>query len=143
MSGRLITKGWSTDRARKSVVLLGAVLMTAGIPAALTSDAMVALALISLVTFGFQSWINNVQTLPSDYFPEEIVASVAGLGGVGAGIGAILYVLTTGWLVDHFLTPRFCLSQACYHYLVLRCFFSLGDASGLYLCRAETMILNF
>ena len=102
LSGWLIKKGWSTDRARKSVVLLGAFLMTAGIPAALTSDAMVALAFISLVTFGFQSWINNVQTLPSDYFPEESVASVAGLGGVGAGIGAILYVLTTGWVVDHF-----------------------------------------
>lgn len=95
-------KGWSTDRARKSVVLLGTLLMTAGIPAALTNNAMVALAFISLVTFGFQSWINNVQTLPSDYFPEELVASVAGLGGVGAGIGAILYVLTTGWFVDHF-----------------------------------------
>jgi ACS family hexuronate transporter-like MFS transporter len=95
-------KGWSTDRARKSVVLLGAFLMAAGIPAALTNNAMVALAFISLVTFGFQSWINNVQTLPSDYFPEELVASVAGLGGVGAGIGAILYVLTTGWVVDHF-----------------------------------------
>jgi ACS family hexuronate transporter-like MFS transporter len=102
LSGRLIMKGWSTDRARKSVVLLGAFLMAAGIPAALTNNAMVALAFISLVTFGFQSWINNVQTLPSDYFPEELVASVAGLGGVGAGIGAILYVLTTGWVVDHF-----------------------------------------
>jgi ACS family hexuronate transporter-like MFS transporter len=102
LSGRLIMKGWSTDRARKSVVLLGTLLMTAGIPAALTNNAMVALAFISLVTFGFQSWINNVQTLPSDYFPEELVASVAGLGGVGAGIGAILYVLTTGWVVDHF-----------------------------------------
>jgi len=102
LSGRLITKGWSTNRARKSVVLLGAFLMTAGIPAALTSDAMIALAFISLVTFGFQSWINNVQTLPSDYFPEGTVASVTGLGGVGAGIGAILYVLTTGWVVDHF-----------------------------------------
>ena len=102
LSGRLITKGWSTDRARKTVVLFGAFLMTAGIPAALTSDATVALLFISLVTFGFQSWINNVQTLPSDYFPEETVASVAGLGGVGAGIGAILYVLTTGWVVDHF-----------------------------------------
>ena len=94
--------GWSTDRARKSVLLLGALLMTAGIPAAFTGDAMIALAFISLVTFGFQSWINNVQTLPSDYFPEQTVASVAGLGGVGAGIGAILYVLTTGWVVDHF-----------------------------------------
>jgi ACS family hexuronate transporter-like MFS transporter len=102
LSGRLITKGWSTNRARKSIVLAGALLMTAGIPAALTGNAIVALAFISLVTFGFQAWINNVQTLPSDFYPEETVASVAGLGGVGAGIGAIVYVLTTGWVVDHF-----------------------------------------
>jgi ACS family hexuronate transporter-like MFS transporter len=76
--------------------------MTAGIPAAFARDAFVALGLISLVTFGFQAWINNVQTLPSDFFPQEAVGAVAGLGGVGAGVGAILYVLTTGWVVDHF-----------------------------------------
>ena len=102
LSGRLIAKGWSTDRARKTVVLMAALLMTAGIPAALTRDVTVALAFISLVTFGFQAWINNVQTLPSDFYPENAIASVAGLGGVGAGIGAILYILTTGWVVDHF-----------------------------------------
>jgi ACS family hexuronate transporter-like MFS transporter len=76
--------------------------MTAGIPAAFAADAFVALGFISLVTFGFQAWINNVQTLPSDFFPQQAVGAVAGLGGVGAGIGSILYVLATGWVVDHF-----------------------------------------
>ena len=55
-----------------------------------------------MVLFGFQTWINNVQTLPSDYFPESAVGSVAGLGGMGAGIGAILFTQTTGFVVDHF-----------------------------------------
>ena len=54
------------------------------------------------MTFGFQAWINNVQTIPSDVFPGEAVASVAGLGGVGAGIGAILFTMTTGFVVDRF-----------------------------------------
>jgi ACS family hexuronate transporter-like MFS transporter len=54
------------------------------------------------VTFGFQAWINNVQTLPSDYFRQNNVASVAGLGGLGAGIGAIVFTLCTGWVVDRF-----------------------------------------
>jgi ACS family hexuronate transporter-like MFS transporter len=27
---------------------------------------------------------------------------VAGLGGVGAGVGAIVFTLTTGFVVDHF-----------------------------------------
>lgn len=102
LSGHLISRGFSTDRARKAVIVASALGMTAGIPAAFASNAFVALGFISLVTFGFQAWINNVQTLPSDFFPAQAVAAVAGLGGVGAGIGSILYVLATGWVVDHF-----------------------------------------
>ena len=99
-SGFLMARGLSTNAARKTVMPAGALLMLAGIPAALATSAMSALAFISVVTFGFQAWINNVQTTPSDFFPEHAVASVAGLGGVGAGLGAILFTLTTGLVVD-------------------------------------------
>ena len=43
-----------------------------------------------------------MQTLPSDFFPGKAVASVAGLGGTGAGIGSMIFIFTTGWVVDHF-----------------------------------------
>ena len=101
-SGYLIGRGWSVDRARKAVILAAALLMPAGIFAAFAESPFTALALIAVVLFGFQVWINNVQTLPSDFFPDRAVASVAGLGGTGAGIGAMLFTLTTGWVVDHF-----------------------------------------
>jgi len=101
-SGYFIKRGWTANKARKAVIVVAALLMSAGIPAALAESTMAALAFICLVTFGFQSWINNVQTLPSDFFPENAIASVAGLGGVGAGIGAILFTLTTGYVVDYF-----------------------------------------
>ena len=102
LSGFLISRGWSVDRARKIVIAISALLMPAGILAALARDPMVALALIGVVLFGFQVWINNVQTLPSDYFPDKAVGSVAGLGGTGAGIGSMIFILSTGWIVDHF-----------------------------------------
>jgi ACS family hexuronate transporter-like MFS transporter len=102
LSGYLIGRGWSVDRARKLVIGLAALLMPAGIFAAFANDAMVALALIGVVLFGFQVWINNVQTLPSDFFPDRAVGSVAGLGGTGAGIGSMLFIFGTGWVVDHF-----------------------------------------
>jgi ACS family hexuronate transporter-like MFS transporter len=102
MSGYLISRGWSVDRARKVVILVAALLMPAGIFAAFAHDAMVALALIGVVLFGFQVWINNVQTLPSDFFSDKAVASVAGLGGTGAGIGSMIFIFSTGWVVDHF-----------------------------------------
>jgi ACS family hexuronate transporter-like MFS transporter len=102
LSGYLIGRGWSVNRARKVVILIAALLMPAGIFAAFAQDAMVALVLIGVVLFGFQVWINNVQTLPSDLFPGGAVASVAGLGGTGAGIGSMIFILGTGWVVDHF-----------------------------------------
>ncbi len=76
----LIGRGWSVDKARKVIIGFSSLLMPAGIIAAYTDDSMVALAMISLVLFGFQVWINNVQTLPSDFFPSSSVGSVAGLG---------------------------------------------------------------
>jgi ACS family hexuronate transporter-like MFS transporter len=102
LSGYLISRGWSVDRARKLVILVAALLMPAGIFAAFAHDAMVALALIGVVLFGFQVWINNVQTLPSDFFSDKAVASVAGLGGTGAGVGSMIFIFGTGWVVDHF-----------------------------------------
>ena len=102
LAGFLIAKGWSVDKARKVIIGFSCLLMPAGIVAAYTSDAMIALAMISVVLFGFQVWINNVQTLPSDFFPKSAVGSVAGLGGMGAGIGSMILIFTTGWVVDNF-----------------------------------------
>ncbi len=102
LSGFLIGRGWTVNNARKAVIGFAACLMPAGILAAYTSDSMQALALIGVVLFGFQVWINNVQTLPSDFFPKSAVGSVAGLGGTGAGIGSMIFIFTTGWVVDNF-----------------------------------------
>jgi MFS transporter, ACS family, aldohexuronate transporter len=107
-SGYLISRGWTVNRARKTVMLVAALLMPAGILAVRAESPIVALALICVVTFSFQVWINNVQVLPSDFFPGNAVASVAGLGGTGAGISSLIFTLTTGWVVDHFsYTPIF------------------------------------
>ena len=99
-SGWLMSRGWSVDRARKAVLIPAALLMCCGIGAAALRDPYQILAVISVVTFGFQAWVNNVQALPGDYFRAGSVASVAGLSGLGAGIGAILFTLGTGWVVD-------------------------------------------
>lgn len=98
----LIGRGWTVDKARKVIIGVSCLLMPAGIVAAYTNDSMTALAMISIVLFGFQVWINNVQTMPSDFFPKSAVGSVAGLGGMGAGIGSIIFTYTTGWVVDNF-----------------------------------------
>jgi ACS family hexuronate transporter-like MFS transporter len=99
-SGHLIARGWSVDRARKTVMAAGALLVPAGILAMRAQSPYVALAWMGVVLFGFQVWINNLQTLPSDFFPGSAVASVAGLGGTAAAVASVLYNWNTGRVVD-------------------------------------------
>jgi ACS family hexuronate transporter-like MFS transporter len=47
-------------------------------------------------------WISNVQTLPSDFFPNSAVGTVAGLGGMAAGISSILLIHFTAPLISKF-----------------------------------------
>ena len=107
-SGALISRGWAVDRARKAVMIFGAMLTPAGILAMRANDPYVALAWMAVVLFGFQVWINNLQTLPSDFFPSSAVGSVFGLGGAAAAIASVLFTWATGRIVDLYgYTPVF------------------------------------
>jgi len=103
ISSLLIKRGWTVDRARKTVMITSSLLVPIGVFGVVTttSDA-VAIASISLIAFAFQSWIVNVLTLPSDCFPKQDVGSVAGIGGMAAGIASMLFTLFVGYLVDNF-----------------------------------------
>ena len=102
LAGRLIASGRSVNTARKFVVGTAACLMPFGILAAHVKETSAALICISVVLFGFQMWISNVQTLPSDFFSNSAVGTVAGMGGTAAGISSLFFNLCTGWIVTHF-----------------------------------------
>lgn len=107
-SGALISRGWTVDRARKTVMIAGALLTSAGILAMRANDPYVALGWMAVVLFGFQVWVNNLQTLPSDFFPSSAVGSVFGLGGAAAALASVLFTWGTGRVVDDFgYTPVF------------------------------------
>ena len=107
-SGALISRGWTVDRARKAVMIFGAMLTPAGILAMRANDPYVALAWMAVVLFGFQVWVNNLQTLPSDFFPGSAVGSVFGLGGLAAAVASVLFTWATGRIVDSYgYTPVF------------------------------------
>ena len=103
VSSLLIKRGWSVDAARKSVLVASMALVPVGVLAIVTtrSDA-VAIGAISLIAFGFQSWIVNIHTIPSDCFPKQDVGSVFGIGGTSAGIASMLFTLLVGFVVDRF-----------------------------------------
>lgn len=104
MSGRLIARGWSVDRARKWSITGGCVVMApALLGAVLATDPMWAVITIAAVLFGFQVAIGNIQTLPGDLFGGKSVGSLAGIGGMAAVAGT----LVTTWLVPVMTTRSY------------------------------------
>ena len=82
--------GWSTDSTRKLVITLGCLVM---LPALLAMSnpgtPVVAMLLMAIILFGFQTAIGNVQTLPSDFFGGKTVGTLAGFSGMAAKLGAV------------------------------------------------------
>jgi len=101
-SGYLIRRGVKVVPARKWVCVVSSIPILAGIPAALAHNAFWALAFISLAVWGYASWSTMGLTFPSDLFPQDVVASVTGLSGLGAGLVSSGFTLVVGWLVDKF-----------------------------------------
>lgn len=96
IAGVLIRRGWSVNATRKTVISAGGLIMMP--PLLLTmsaADPMYAVLLIAVILFGFQVAINNIQTLPSDFFGGGAVGSLAGISGTAAVAGTLI----TTWLV--------------------------------------------
>jgi ACS family hexuronate transporter-like MFS transporter len=102
ISGLLIRRGTPVMRARKLVCVVSCVPMLAGIPAAMVRNPFWALALICVALLGYAAWSTMGLTLPSDLFPPDVVASVTGLSGLGAGAVSTAFTLLIGALVDRF-----------------------------------------
>jgi len=100
MSGQLIRRGWPVGKARKAMVVFGAIGMTLLIPTIFTTNLLVLTLLFALATFCYGSYTTIANVLPSDLFYSESVASVSGLSGTGAAIGTIIVFELAGHLSD-------------------------------------------
>ncbi len=101
-SGWLINRGWSVNAARKTAIVIGTVFMPAGLFVFGAETTAGAIAAMCCTLFGFQFWVGNVQTLPSDLFPVGAVGAIAGISGSAAGLGSVFLTLSTGWVVERF-----------------------------------------
>ena len=99
LSGALIRRGWSVDRARKSVMLASA-LCIIPIVVASTVPEWWAVALIGLATAAHQAWSANLFTTVSDMFPRKAIGSVVGLGGTAGSIGGMLIATAIGFILQ-------------------------------------------
>jgi ACS family hexuronate transporter-like MFS transporter len=101
-SSLLIRRGWPVGRARKAVVVPGAIGMALLMLALWASNIYVIAGLFGLSTFSYAAFSTMANTFPADLFPSESVASVSGMSGTGAGIGTILSTYLIGYVSDRY-----------------------------------------
>lgn len=100
LSGLFIKKGWSVNRARKTTLLICALIILPVAIVAITQNKWLAVFLIGLGAAGHQAWSCNIFTLASDVFPKKAVASVTGIGGMSGAVAGILSSFLLGQALD-------------------------------------------
>jgi MFS transporter, ACS family, hexuronate transporter len=100
LSGYLVKRGVSLGWARKIPIIYGGIGMTLLTTTIFTTNLHLIAFLFSIVTFTYAGFTIMANTLPSDLFRSESVASVSGLGGTGTGIGTIVATKLIGYVSD-------------------------------------------
>ncbi len=85
-----IKAGWSVNATRKGVITLGGVIMLISLLATTqAATPLVAVLLMAVILFGFQTAVGNIQTLPSDFYSGKSVGTLAGFAGTAAKLAVV------------------------------------------------------
>lgn len=100
LSGKLIKRGWTANRARKTAMLLMALVIVPTSLAPHAGSMWTAVLFVAVAAAAHQGWSANVYTLASDMFPRSVVASISGIGGFAGAMGGVLFQRLTGRILD-------------------------------------------
>ncbi|NDW14555.1 MFS transporter [Alteromonas genovensis] len=101
--------GWNINKTRKLTITLGCLIMLPALLAMANPGApVIAVLIMAVILFGFQTAIGNVQTLPSDLLGRKAVGTLSGFSGMAAKLGAVgLTSLVPFLTADGNYTPAF------------------------------------
>lgn len=126
LSSKLIQMGRSVDFARKTAILVCALVVMPVVLIYQVHNLWVSVALIALATAGHQGWSANMFTLVSDIYPKYSVGSVVGLIGFAGAIGGALSASFIGLLLEttgsYFLIFLFAASVYLVNWLIIKIF---------------------
>jgi ACS family hexuronate transporter-like MFS transporter len=100
LSAPLMRRGWSLNRARKTALLIPALLIVPTMLAPRVDGLWVAVLIVSLAAAAHQWWSANIYTLSSDMFPRRAVGSVTGIGGFAGATTGFFFQRFTGQLLQ-------------------------------------------
>ena len=99
-SDRLLVRGYSATLARKSVMVVGALLMICGTKVVGAPSSAAALAWVCAAMFGYGMWGSNILALHADIFAADTMGTAVGATSVAASLGAAAFTYAVGQLVD-------------------------------------------
>jgi ACS family hexuronate transporter-like MFS transporter len=102
LSGWLMGRGYSADRARKTTFVVSGLLCFISILVPLVPGELLPIAVISAASFGVSTFVATHIGALTDLFSPGVLARVAGITGVGEGLMNMTFMLATGIVVDHF-----------------------------------------
>ena len=97
---RLLQRGWSVNRVRKTMMVLGTCFSPLAVVAVFSSSIFWTMTMISISIFFWILWSITVHSLPGDYFPARAVGSVYGFAGTGSTIGSMISTFAVGAVLD-------------------------------------------
>lgn len=100
LSSRLIKKGWTVNAARKTALLIAALLIVPTMLAPHAKSMWVAVSIVCIAAAAHQWWSCNLFTSVSDMFPRRFVGSVMGLGGFAGAMAGYFTQKSTGRILD-------------------------------------------
>ncbi len=100
LSSRLLAQGVSANRARKTAMLICALVVVPVSFATYAPNIWIAVLLIGLACAGHQGFSSNLFAMPADLFPRWALGSVVGLGGFAGALGGMLMAKYAGWVLQ-------------------------------------------
>lgn len=100
-SSFLLKRNWTVNGARKTAMLVCALLILPVAIAPHVSGQWIAVILIGIAAAAHQGFSANIFTTTSDMFPRKAVGSVVGIGGFAGAMGGFFMNLGAGWLKEN------------------------------------------
>ena len=100
LSSWMIRRGRSVNAARKTTMLICALIVVPIIFAYRVESLWGAIALIGLAAAAHQGFSANLFSVASDLFPNDAVGSVVGIGGMAGAIGGMLMAKIVGYVLQ-------------------------------------------
>ena len=100
ISSKFLQMGWTINAARKTTLLICAMLVIPIYWVSGISELWPAVLLIGLGMAAHTGWSANMYTLATDFFPKRDVGTVIGFIGMAGAVGGMLMASATGHLLE-------------------------------------------